>query len=90
VHVHVLVELPDNILKMRAIGGSIKRAAWNAVSRELPGSIWAQGAAFKPIKSRAHHRAAYSYILFDQGRAAWTWSFQDGTEDGCFERSRIE
>jgi hypothetical protein len=88
VHAHFLVELPDNILKIKAIVGEAKRKASRAVKRELPGSIWAEGGTYKPIKSRGHQRSAYKYILCDQGPGAWTWSFKDRTQDGCAGRKR--
>jgi hypothetical protein len=88
VHVHVLVELPDNILRIKAIAGEAKRVASRAVKRELPGTIWARGGMFKPIDSKAHQRSAYAYILYGQGDGAWTWSFKDQSDEGCFARKR--
>ncbi|HXE53273.1 MAG TPA: hypothetical protein VN541_09675 [Tepidisphaeraceae bacterium] len=88
VHAHLLVELPDNIFSIRAIIGQAKRRASQSVERHLPGQIWARGGTFKPVKSRAHQRSAYEYILYDQGRSAWTWSFRDGSDIGQFARVR--
>ena len=88
VHAHLLVELPDNILRIRAIVGEAKRVASRAVKEKLAGSIWAAGGTYKPVKSREHQRSAYEYILYDQGPGAWTWSFKDGTSEGQFRRTR--
>lgn len=88
VHAHLLVELPDNILKVKAIVGEAKRVASRAVKQQLPGSIWAAGGTYKPIKSTDHQRSAYSYILYDQGPGAWTWSFLDEKSAGRFRRKR--
>ena len=84
VHAHALVELPDNILRIRAIVGDAKRRSSRAVRQYLPGSIWAAGGTYKPVESRAHQRRAFRYILYDQGPGAWTWSFQDKSGEGQF------
>ena len=88
VHLHLLAELPDNIVTVKAIIGSAKRNASRAVTRELPGAIWAESGNYKPVYTRAHQLRAFGYILFDQGPAAWTWSFKDGSDVGQFRRSR--
>ena len=88
VHTHFLVELPDNILKIRAIVGDAKRRSSRAVKEYLPGSVWAALGTYKPVKSRAHQKRAYNYILYDQGPGAWTWSFKDASDDGKFRRTR--
>ena len=88
VHAHMLVELPNSIIKIREIVGEAKRAASRAVKRQMPGSIWARGGTFKPVKTRAHQRRAFGYILYEQGSGAWTWSFLDGTDGGRFRRVR--
>jgi REP element-mobilizing transposase RayT len=86
VHAHALVELPDNILKIRGIVGEAKRCSSRAVKDAIPGAVWAAGGTFKPIKDADHQRNAYSYILHDQGPGAWTWSFRDFTQGGPFDR----
>jgi hypothetical protein len=88
VHTHVLVELPDNILRIRAIIGDAKRVSSRAIKRYVPGSVWAAGGTYKPVKSLEHQREAYKYILYRQGPDAWTWSFRDRDEDGKFRRAR--
>ncbi|HSZ58001.1 MAG TPA: hypothetical protein VK797_20225 [Tepidisphaeraceae bacterium] len=75
-------------LKIKAIVGDAKRKASRAVKRELPGTIWAAGGTYKRVKSRQHQRSAYNYILYDQGRSAWTWSFKDAAPEGCTGRKR--
>ncbi len=88
VHAHALVELPGNILKIRAIVGEAKRAASRAVRDCIPGSVWAAGGTYKPIKDVDHQQNAYNYILYDQGPDAWTWCFRDATKGGQFRRPR--
>jgi REP element-mobilizing transposase RayT len=88
VHVHLLIELPNHLGKMRAIIGRVKQIASRAVRKDLPGAIWARGAKFEPVKSRAHQLRALEYIFYDQGMRAWTWSFRDGSDDGRFGRKR--
>jgi len=89
-HVHVLVELPDNILRIRAIVGEAKRISSRAAKAVLRGSIWSAGGTYKPVLSRDHHCSVYNYILYDQGSSAWTWSYKDGSADGRFNRKRQE
>ena len=86
-HVHVLVELPDNILRVRAIVGEAKRISSRAVKAVLRGSIWSAGGTYKPVVSRDHHCSVYNYILYDQGSSAWTWSYKDGAADGRYNRT---
>ena len=88
VHAHALVELPDNILKIRAIVGLAKRFSSRAVKDAIPGSVWAAGGTYKPIKDADHQRNTYEYILYNQGTRAWTWCFHDATKEGQFGRSR--
>ena len=71
-HADLLVELPDNILKVRAIVGNAKRLSSRAVKRSMPGTIWAAGGTYKPIRDIGHQRNTYAYILHNQGPDAWT------------------
>ena len=77
-HLHALAELPDDMATIRAIIGRCKRAACEAVERELPGPIWAASGQFKRIKDQSHHRNAYRYIRDEQGPGAWVWTFREG------------
>jgi hypothetical protein len=81
-----LVELPNNIITIRAIVGQAKRASSRAIKHRIPGSVWAAGGAFRPIKDINHQRNAYNYILYDQGPGAWTWCFRDAKPEGMFSR----
>jgi len=45
VHVHILVELPDDVRQMRQLIGRAKTAACYAVRQELPGKIWSRYAS---------------------------------------------
>ena len=89
-HVHLLVELPDNIVRVKGIIGEAKRHASRSVKAQLPGTIWARGGTFKRVNSYNHQRSAYEYILYDQGDGAWTWSYRDGSERGEFGRKRLD
>lgn len=62
VHAHLLVELPDNILGIKAIVGQAKRHASRCVKSALPGRIWARVGTFKLVPSRDHHRCAYDPV----------------------------
>jgi hypothetical protein len=87
-HAHFLVELPDNILRIKAIVGDAKRRASRSVKDNLPGTVWAAGGTFKPVQSREHLFAAFEYILYDQGPDAFTWSCRDNSPEGRFARTR--
>jgi hypothetical protein len=87
-HAHFLVELSDNIVRIRAIVGKAKRISSRAVKADLPGSVWSSGGTFKAIKDRRHQFVAFEYILFDQGSDAWTWSVRDKSFEGRFGRKR--
>jgi REP element-mobilizing transposase RayT len=76
-HAHILVELPDNIARIRRIIGRCKRAACEAVKHKLAGKIWSAGGDWDPIDDREHQDNSYSYALTKQGPRAWTWYFKD-------------
>jgi REP element-mobilizing transposase RayT len=88
VHAHFLVELPDNIIRVRAIVGEAKRYSSRQVKAQLPGSVWAARGKYKPVDSRQHLLAAFEYILYEQGDDAWTWSARDRLPGGRFARKR--
>ena len=75
-HAHILVELPDDVRKIKSIIGECKRKSSRAVKQWLPGSIWSAGCSYKPIRDRAHQITVYKYILTKQGPGAWTWCFK--------------
>jgi len=77
-HVHVLVELPDNVTLVKRIVGRCKRAACEAVKHEMPGRIWSAGGDWNAIDDPEHQENSYNYTLTEQGPRAWTWSFKDG------------
>jgi REP element-mobilizing transposase RayT len=81
-HVHILVELPDERAGCRLILGRCKQAACFGVKHELQGGIWAAGGEFRLIRDRAHQVNAYRYILEEQGEEAWVWSFCDERRGG--------
>jgi len=75
-HVHVLVELPDDLPEIKKITGKLKRSASTAIRDQMPGRIWARGGNYEPVKNKAHQRAVYQYIL--RHRKAWVWSYKSG------------
>ena len=90
VHAHLLVELPTTLDDVKAIIGDAKKHASRAVKRSLPGSVWAAGGTYKRVVEQSHRQNAFEYILYDQGKDAWTWSFRDGTLEGQFARRRAD
>ena len=77
-HVHLLQSLPCDLELSRKIIGRAKGAASRAVSRILPGKVWAQGHHVERIKDRDHQRSTFAYILRHDGPNSWRWSFRDG------------
>jgi len=77
-HVHILVELPDDIPTIKRIMGRCKRNACEAVKHEMPGTIWSSGGDWKPVDDQERQDNSYNYVLTKQRPRAWTWSFKDG------------
>ena len=77
-HVHMLVELPDDLTTIRQIVGDAKRHASRAVRREMPGRLWAARGKYLAVNSEAHHRRAFGYIRCHRTQGAWVWTFKDG------------
>ena len=88
VHMHLLVELPKELRTVKKMAGDLKRATSRAIKHEMPGTVWARGGTYKPVRSVEHHREVFWYILTKQGRFAWTWMFKDGSDDGKFGRAK--
>ena len=88
VHAHGLVELPEDLRRVKAIVGNAKRKSSRAVKKELPGNVWAAGGTYKRVQTSGHLEGAFGYILYDQGPEAWTWSFRDRSGEGMFGRKR--
>jgi hypothetical protein len=76
-HIHLLVELPIDEKETKRIVGLCKGAASHAVRDVMPGCIFAEGASYELILDAEHHENVYDYILYKQGKGAFTWSFKD-------------
>ena len=81
-HVHLVIELPDDVDSINEILGWMKRFATRAV-REMTDDfddvdLWAEGSGKKAIDDPAHLREATNYVLNKQGVDAWTWSPERG------------
>jgi REP element-mobilizing transposase RayT len=72
-HVHILVELPDDKKEMKSIVGNCKMKSSHAIRQQMPGRVWAGGGKLKRIDTREHQLRTYRYILRQDG--AWIWSF---------------
>lgn len=88
IHAHAVVELPWARDVVKVIVGHAKRKSSRAVKDQLPGTLWAAGGTYKPVRDREHLKSAYEYVLYDQGPGAWTWSYKDGSREGRFGRRR--
>ncbi len=73
-HVHMLIELPRH--DTAAIIGKVKRHGSIAVTKTMPGRLWAEGCGIKPIKDKAHQVNTFNYILRHQEQGAWVWTFK--------------
>jgi hypothetical protein len=88
IHSHFLVELANDLRTVKRIVGEAKRKSSRAVKNEIPGSVWSAGGTYKLIETRGHLDRANSYVLYDQGAGAWTWSVNDAGDDGQYGRKR--
>jgi hypothetical protein len=77
-HAHALVELPDNIVVIRAVVGDAKRLASRAVKAQLPGQVWSRGGEYRRIRDDGHWANAFDYIVDGQEAGAWTWRSEEG------------
>ena len=88
IHAHAVTEMPDDVPMIKQIVGEAKRVSSRAVKEELPGTVWSAGCSYERISSVDHLRAAYDYVLYKQGRDAWTWGHADADLTGVFDRKR--
>ncbi|MCE9529856.1 MAG: transposase, partial [Planctomycetes bacterium] len=72
-HAHMLVELPTDIRKVRAIAGQCKTASSHAIRDQIPGRVWAGGGKPIRIDDPEHQRNVFYYILNQEN--AWIWRF---------------
>lgn len=79
-HAHALVELPDNIVAVRAIVGDAKRIASRAVKSHLPGQVWSRGGEYRRVRDEGHWANAFDYVLDGQEAGAWTWCSEEGAK----------
>ena len=89
-HAHLLAELPKSPKRVRQTVGKWKAARTTALRRGMKGSIWGEGGKYKPVKTRGHLRAAYTYIRDDQGPGAWVWTFRRGVPPEVLKRLEDE
>lgn len=75
-HAHLLVELPDEVKRIKQLIGQCKTVSSHAIRDALPGRVWGHDGGYKPVDDTAHQRNVYRYILRQKG--AWVWSFKDG------------
>lgn len=77
VHIHALVELPDNVPLIKKTMGWCKYFATRAARSTCPEmkdvEIWSEGESYGPVDSATHFNSLVPYILEKQA-GAWTWS----------------
>lgn len=78
VHVHVLVELPDDVERVKEIVGWFKWFATRDLREAHPEytsiEIWADGETYKAVDDPQYFCSTEKYILEKQGADAWTYS----------------
>ncbi|HZZ41917.1 MAG TPA: hypothetical protein VFE58_03205 [Tepidisphaeraceae bacterium] len=79
-HLHALCELPGEYGEWQQMVGKCKQHASHQVRGMLPGSVWAEGGKFEPIRDLGHLRNAYGYIREKQEGGTVVWSHR-GEED---------
>ena len=77
-HAHAVVELPDNIIAVRAIVGEAKKVSSRSVKRQLPGQVWSRGGEYRRVKDNHHLANAYDYVFDGQEDGAWVWCSEQG------------
>lgn len=77
-HVHMLVQLPENLRDAKRAIGNVKLSASMRLKDKLPGRVWAGGCKLTPIRDERHHRNTFAYIQRHIGEGAWVWTFRDG------------
>jgi REP element-mobilizing transposase RayT len=90
IHAHAVTELPDDVSQIKEIVGQAKRVSSRAVKEDLPGTVWSAGCTYERIGTPGHLQSAYEYVLYKQGRGAWTWCHADADMSGIFNRRRPE
>jgi REP element-mobilizing transposase RayT len=88
IHAHAVTELPDDVREIKEIVGHAKRLSSRAVTTDLPGAVWSAGCTYERIESVGHLHRAYDYVLYKQGRGAWTWCHADADLTGVFNRKQ--
>jgi REP element-mobilizing transposase RayT len=81
-HVHVVVELPDDVKEVKRIVGQAKRRSSRAIKEQIDGSVWSSGCDYTPKDDRESLAEAVLYVRDRQGEGSWTWSFRD--REGAF------
>ena len=76
-HSHLLVELPDDLARIRKVVGQWKQAASHAVRDVMPGKVWAEGGDWEPIDTPERLRIEFVYVTTKQGPGAHVWSFRN-------------
>ena len=72
-HVHLLALLPTDVAMTKREVGKLKQYASHKVRARLPGSLWAEGGAFKPCWDVEHRANAKGYILNHLSEGAVVW-----------------
>ncbi len=79
-HVHVVALLPLDTVEVKREVGKCKQQASHRVRDRLPGSIWAEGGAYKPCWTEGHRAAARKYVLDHLLEGAAVWSPENGVQ----------
>ena len=72
-HVHILAELPVDLVEFRNLIGGLKMKS-RAVKDVLPGRVWSRGDKHILVSDDAHLETEFGYIRDRQGPGARAWS----------------
>ncbi|MEM6506342.1 MAG: hypothetical protein AAGC44_09070 [Planctomycetota bacterium] len=79
-HLHALAELPGDRPGVKAEIGYAKKGGSRAISKQLPGRVWARDCGLKLIRDEAHHLNTFSYVERHVEEGAFVWTFRNGED----------
>ena len=78
VHVHTLVEFPNEKNAFDGLLTRLKTKSSAAIRDVLPGRVWGRGDTRKLKRDRIAHEKCYDYIRNSQEHGAWVWTYREG------------
>jgi hypothetical protein len=76
-HAHIVAELPIDLREFNKAVGDVKCRSSIAITKRIPGRVWAHDDKHDVLDSRSYQVNAYKYVRNKQGPQAAVWC-QDG------------